>query len=343
MIVVMKLGALNSEIEAVCQRATELGLTPHLCDQVQQILISLSGSTEGLSPEDISSLPGIERVVSVGPPPYKLASRQNRFDKTTIKISDKVVVGQGLTIIAGPCSVESHAQILETAKQIKTYGAHMLRGGVFKPRSLPYRFRGIGEIGLDYLSEAGEATGLPIVTEVMTPHMVEKVVQKADVLQIGTRNMTNTDLLLEVGQTDKPVLLKRGMCATIKELLMAAEYILAAGNPNVILCERGIRTFETHTRNTLDLNAVPSLKNLTHLPVFVDPSHGTGRSELVLPMARAAVACGADGLLVEVHPNPNYSITDAQQAISPQMFAQLVHETQAIFSLLHPQPSLSIK
>lgn len=336
MIVIMKPGAKDTDIQAICLRATELGLSGHPCYGVEQSTISLIGNDRSVAPEDFSGLAGVDRVVRVSTP-YKLASRQSGLPSSAIKIAPGVVVGSGLTIIAGPCSVESREHILHTAQLVKANGAQMLRAGAFKPRTSPYQFRGLGEDGLDYLVEAGQATGLPVVTEVMSPRQVERVAQTANVLQIGTRNMQNFDLLLEVGRTDKPVLLKRGMSATIAELLLAAEYILSAGNPNVMLCERGIRTFEQHTRNTLDLSAVPALKSLTHLPVLVDPSHGTGRRELVLPMSRAAVACGADGLLVEVHPDPDRSVSDAQQAISPEMFAQLVRECRAIFGVLHPE------
>ncbi|MBW4697089.1 MAG: 3-deoxy-7-phosphoheptulonate synthase [Aphanocapsa lilacina HA4352-LM1] len=336
MIVIMRPEATEADIAAVCQRANEMGLAGHPCYGVQQATISIIGFDESVSPGDFSSLGGVDRVVRVSTP-HKLASRQSGLPATAIKIAHGITVGSGLTFVAGPCSVESREHIVHTARLVKAGGASMLRAGAFKPRTSPYQFRGLGEAGLDYLAEAGAAAGLPVVTEVMTPALVEKVAARADVLQIGTRNMQNYDLLLAVGRTDKPVLLKRGMSATLTEFLLAAEYILSAGNPNVILCERGIRTFETHTRNTLDLSAVPALKTLTHLPVVVDPSHGTGRRELVLPMARAAVACGADGLLVEVHPDPDRSISDAQQAISPEMFAQLVRDCRAIFAALHPE------
>jgi 3-deoxy-7-phosphoheptulonate synthase len=336
MIVVMRPEATEENIAGVCARAKEMGLAGHPCYGVQQATISIIGFDQAIAPGDFSALPGVDRVMRVSAP-YKLASRQSELPPTAIKISSKVVIGSGLTIVGGPCSVEGQDQILQAARIVKAGGGHMLRAGAFKPRTSPYQFRGLGVEGLEFLADAGRATGLPIVSEVMTPAMVERVANSADVLQIGTRNMQNYDLLLEVGKTEKPVLLKRGMSATLSEFLQAAEYILSEGNPNVILCERGIRTFETHTRNTLDLSSVPSLKSLTHLPVVVDPSHGTGRRELVLPMARAAVACGADGLLVEVHPDPDRSISDAQQAISAEMFALMVRDCQAIFNVLHPE------
>jgi 3-deoxy-7-phosphoheptulonate synthase len=257
-----------------------------------------------------------------------LAARKGN-EKTVIKVG-KATVGKGLTIIAGPCSVESEEQIMETAKAVKEAGADMLRGGAFKPRKSPYVFQGLGIEGLKLLAKAKEETGLPIVTEVVDTRDVKTVCEYADVLQIGARNMQNYALLKEVGKTKTPVLLKRGLSATYDEWLNAAEYILSGGNRNVMLCERGIRTFESYTRNTLDLNAVPAMKELTHLPIIVDPSHGTGRAEMVEPMAMAAVACGADGLIVEVHSNPANALSDKEQALNPSQFKQLVKRARAL-------------
>ena len=334
MIILMKRESSDLEIDNICHRAREFGFEVHSTKCLDRMIITLVGNNKRIGSDDLISLPGIEEIVDTRPPAYEKVRREYPEHKTTVEIAPNVVIGEGLTIIAGPCSVENCSQVSRIAQQIKTNGADALRGGIFKPRSLPYRFDGIGEAGLAYLCEAREVTGLPIVTEVMTVKMVEKIAEVADVIQVGTRNMRNTELLTELGRTQVPVLLKRGMGATIEELLMAAEYVMAPGNPNVILCERGIRTFERYTRNTLDLNAIPAIKKLSHLPVVVDPSHGTGRREMVLPMARASVACGADGLMVEVHNNPNYSATDSKQAITPEMFGQLVRETRAIYQLV---------
>ncbi|GMA51207.1 hypothetical protein GCM10025857_25640 [Alicyclobacillus contaminans] len=250
--------------------------------------------------------------------PYRLASRQSRVESTVVRVGSHAIGDGEPTVIAGPCSVESREQILESAVQVQQAGAHMLRGGAFKPRSSPYAFQGLGETGLRYLAEAREQTGLPVVTEVMDIEHLPMVAHYVDVLQIGARNMQNYPLLKAVGQTTKPVILKRGLSATIEEWLLAAEYILSAGNPNVILCERGIRTFETATRNTLDLNAVPVVKHLSHLPILVDPSHGTGVARYVPAMSLAGLAAGADGLLLEVHPNPEKALSDGAQSLTPR-------------------------
>jgi 3-deoxy-7-phosphoheptulonate synthase len=262
--------------------------------------------------------------------PYKIASREVKPETTVIPIDSRCLGGTQVGVIAGPCAVESRQQILETAHLVKEEGGIALRGGAFKPRTNPYTFQGLAEEGLEYLAEAREQTGLSIVTEVLAPDQADLIATYADVLQVGTRNMQNFALLSAVGKTDKPVLLKRGMSATIEEFLLAAEYILSNGNQQVILCERGIRTFEKHTRFTLSLSAVPSLKEMTHLPVVVDPSHGTGRRSLVLPMARAAVAAGADGLLVEVHPNPEEAILDGAQSINFDQFRQMMRQVKGI-------------
>ena len=262
--------------------------------------------------------------------PFKLASRDFHPEDTVIRINGIVVGGSAIPIIAGPCSVESREQLMETAHAVKEAGAKMLRGGAFKPRTSPYAFQGLGTKGLELLREARDAYGLPIVTEVMAPGDVTLVAQYADVLQIGARNMQNFALLNAVGETQTPVLLKRGMMSTMEELIMAAEYILSRGNPRVMLCERGIRTYETMTRNTFDVNAIPVLKSVTHLPVIADPSHGTGKWELVTPIARSAVAAGADGLIIEVHPNPAAAMSDGAQSLKPEKFAQLVIQVRKI-------------
>src|SRR5690606_15445805 len=274
------------------------------------------------------AMDGVERCVRIVQP-YKLASRQFRPEPTGVEVGGRRIGGSELTVIAGPCAVESEEQIVTAARMVKEAGATMLRGGAFKPRTSPYSFQGLAEEGLRLLAVARAETGLPVVTEVMDTEDVELVAEYADMLQIGARNMQNFPLLKEAGRSGKPVLLKRGLSATIEEWLMAAEYIISAGNPNVVLCERGIRTFETATRNTLDLNAVPVVKELSHLPIIVDPSHGTGKWRYVTPMARAAVAAGADGLMVEVPPDPENAVSDGQQSLKPEKFRELMREVRA--------------
>jgi 3-deoxy-7-phosphoheptulonate synthase len=281
---------------------------------------------------DLRLLEALETVESVMPvqQPFKLASREVRQTPSEVRIGAVTVGGGPIVVMAGPCSVESESQMREVAVAVKASGARILRGGAFKPRTSPYAFQGLKEQGLQYLAEARKLTGLPVVTEVLETESVELVAEYADVLQIGARNIQNFTLLRRVGEMGKPVLLKRGMATTIQEFLLSAEYILAAGNPNVILCERGIRTFEPSTRFTLDLNAVPVLKKLSHLPVVVDPSHGTGHWDLVAPMAKAAVACGADGLIIEVHPRPEEALSDGPQSLKPTKFAQLMRELRPV-------------
>jgi 3-deoxy-7-phosphoheptulonate synthase len=266
--------------------------------------------------------------------PFKIASREFKSSPTVFEVGGVTIGGHGLVIMAGPCSVESRSQILESAYAVKEAGAHILRGGAYKPRSSPYSFQGLGEEGLELLAEARAATGLPIVTEVMGASEVPLVVRYADILQIGARNMQNYRLLEAVGRTQTPVFIKRGMSSTIEDLLMSAEYVLAQGNYNVMLCERGIRTFERYTRNTFDVNAIPALKQLSHLPVIGDPSHGTGRADLVAPIARAAIAAGADGLMLEVHPHPEQAWSDGAQSLRPEGFAKLVTELRALAAIM---------
>jgi 3-deoxy-7-phosphoheptulonate synthase len=281
---------------------------------------------------DLRLLEAIETVESVTPiqQPFKLASRETRPEPTLVQVNGVAVGGPRVVVMAGPCSVESREQVLEVAEAVKAAGATILRGGAFKPRTSPYAFQGLKEEGLKHLAEARKRTGLPIVTEVLETESVELVAEYADALQIGARNVQNFSLLSRVGQIGKPVLLKRGMATSLQEFLLSAEYVLSSGNPNVILCERGIRTFETATRFTLDLNAVPVLKKLSHLPVVVDPSHGTGHWDLVSPMARGAVACGADGLIIEVHPRPEEALSDGPQSLKPSTFAQLMRELRPV-------------
>jgi len=325
----MRASASVKEIEHVTSRIDELGFQVHLSQGSERTIIGVIGDERPLDRAMFEVMEGVERTVSILPP-YKLASREWRPEGSVITVGDTRIGGSRLAFMAGPCSVESRSQMLEIAYAVKEAGATLLRGGAFKPRSSPYTFQGLGVEGLEILAEAREATGLPIVTEVMAPDKVELVAEYADVLQIGARNMQNYPLLQAVGRTRTPVLLKRGMMSTIEELLMSAEYILAGGNYDVMLCERGIRTFETYTRNTTDINAIPALKHLSHLPVIGDPSHSTGKWPLVIPVARAMVAAGADGLIVEVHNDPEHALSDGAQSLKPERFAQMVHEARRI-------------
>jgi len=326
MIIVMRAGAPEEQLQEVIRRINELGYQPHIIRGMQRNVVGAIGDERGKARlQSLESLPGVESVVPILQP-FKLASREFKPDRTVIKLGDLEIGGDRLTIIAGPCSVESEAQLVETALAVKEAGAGILRGGAFKPRTSPYAFQGLEEEGLKLLAQAKEMTGLYIVTEVVNPKDVELVGQYADILQVGARNVQNFALLRSLGEINKPVLLKRGMATTIKEYLMSAEYILSQGNYEVILCERGIRTFETETRFTLDLNAVPVLRKLTHLPIFVDPSHGTGHWEYVAPMAKAAIAAGADGLMIEVHMRPEEAFSDGIQSLKPKRFSTLMQE-----------------
>ncbi|MBI2080380.1 MAG: 3-deoxy-7-phosphoheptulonate synthase [candidate division NC10 bacterium] len=329
MVIVMRSGATEQEIAQVAQKITAHGLTPHVSRGVERTIIGAIGDERILREVALEALPGVEKVLPILKP-FKLASREFRPENSVIRVNGVEVGGQRLAVIAGPCSVEGREMLLEMARAVRAAGAHLLRGGAFKPRTSPYTFQGLGEEALRYLAEAREATGLPVVTELMDPRDAPLVLKYADMIQIGARNMQNFRLLKEVGMHRKPVLLKRGMSSSIKELLMSAEYILSEGNYNVILCERGIRTFEDFTRNTLDLSAVPALKSLTHLPVLVDPSHGTGKWDLVPPMALAAVAAGADGIMVEVHPHPAEALSDGPQALVPKRFERLMADVAAV-------------
>lgn len=336
MIIVMKVGAAKKEVETVSEEVKKLGFRPHMIHGEDRYVIACIGHEKKKKDLfDLQSLEGVESIVPISKP-YKLASRETRKGPSVIKIDGGVEVGGArLCVMAGPCSVESEKQILETAKAVKEAGAHMLRGGAFKPRTSPYEFQGLEEEGLKLLAKARKETGLPVITEVMGPEDVELVGKYADVLQVGARNVQNFPLLKELGRSRKAVFLKRGLSTTIREWLLSAEYILSGGNPNVILCERGIRTFETSTRNTLDLNAVPVLREQTHLPVIVDPSHGTGQWQYVAPMALAAIAAGADGLMIEVHNDPAHALSDGAQALFPEQFEELMRELRIIVPALN--------
>ena len=330
MLVVMKRDATKDEIDAVVERIKEFGITPVPLPGAERTAIGTFGSTSRAAAEAVESLPGVAEVVPISRP-FKLASREVIGEDTVVRIAD-VPVGHGhpLAVVAGPCAVESREVTMETARAVRAAGGAALRGGAFKPRTSPYTFRGMGGEGLEILAEARAVSGLPIVTEVLAPGDVEAVAAIADCLQIGARNMQNYSLLDAVGEQTKPVLLKRGMSATVEELLLSAEYVLARGNRNVILCERGIRTFERYTRNTFDINAIPLLKRLSHLPVLADPSHGTGKWYLVAPIALAAVAAGADGLLIEVHPSPDHALSDGFQSLSFDNFRALMAAVQHV-------------
>ena len=325
MIIVMRKGASKDELAEVKKRIKELGYKPHVIHGETRDVVGAVGDERVKSVlQSLESLPGVESVVPILKP-YKLASREVRPEPSCFEIAPGLTIGgERVIVMAGPCSVESEAQIVETALAVKAAGATVLRGGAFKPRTSPYSFQGMEEDGLKLLATARAATGLPIVTEVVNPGDVELVARYADILQIGARNVQNFALLKTVGRIDKPILLKRGMATTIQEYLMSAEYILAEGNRRVILCERGIRTFETATRNTLDISAVPVLKSLTHLPVTIDPSHATGHASLVPSMCYAAAAAGADGLIVEVHPHPETAASDGPQSLRPTEFVALM-------------------
>ncbi len=326
MIIVMKGTAPKEQVHDVIRTVEELGYQSHVIWGKQRTVIGAVGDERGKARlQSLEVMPGVESVVPILQP-FKLASREFKPAPTLVRVRDVEIGGERVVIMAGPCTVENHGQLQETAKFVKEAGASMLRGGAFKPRTSPYAFQGLGEEGLRLLAAARDETGLPIVTEVLKPEDVDLVAETADMLQVGARNMQNFALLKRVGETGKPVLLKRGMASTIQEFLMAAEYILSEGNYNVVLCERGIRTFETATRFTLDLNAVPVIKKLSHLPVIVDPSHGTGHWDYVIPMAKAGIACGADGLMVEVHVRPEMAVSDGIQSLKPAMFQQLMQE-----------------
>ncbi|NVM57878.1 MAG: 3-deoxy-7-phosphoheptulonate synthase [Desulfobacterales bacterium] len=334
MIIVMKRKTEQEQLDDVVRWLESAGYKAHVSKGVEHTIIGAVGDERGkVFLKAVENMPGVEKVMPILQP-YKLASRQSKEGNTVIRVGDVEIGGPKCVVMAGPCAVESEEQLMEAAYVVNKAGASMLRGGAFKPRTSPYSFQGLGEEGLKILARAREKTGLPVVTEVMSNSELELVESYADVLQVGARNVQNFALLKAVGLSKKPVLLKRGMMTTLEELLMSAEYILASGNHQVILCERGIRTFETATRNTLDISAVPVLKEKTHLPVIVDPSHATGQWRLVPPLAKAAVAVGADGLLIEVHPNPDHALCDGSQSLKPEKFYKLMDEIESIANIV---------
>jgi 3-deoxy-7-phosphoheptulonate synthase len=333
MMIIMKANATPQQVENVIAQIKSEGLAVHLSQGVETTILGAIGETHSIPTDRFEGLDGVEAVKRITQP-FKLASRQFHPENTILPLDGFTVGGDEVAVIAGPCAVESRSQIVETALAVKEAGACALRGGVFKPRTSPYSFQGLGEEGLEYLAEAREKTGLPIVVEIMSQVQIDVMVKYVDVLQVGARNMQNFNLLRAVGETRTAVLLKRGLSATIEELLMSAEYILAGGNQRVMLCERGIRTFETATRNTTDINAVPVLKSLTHLPVILDPSHSTGHANYVAAVARAAIAAGADGLIVEVHPDPTKALSDGKQSLKPEKFAEMIKQVGQIAQIM---------
>jgi 3-deoxy-7-phosphoheptulonate synthase len=332
-LVVMKAQAGPAEITRVCDRIKALGFNAHIIPGEQRTAIGITGNNGPVDAAEFEDLPGVAEAIRVSKP-YKLVSRETKPFNTIVTINGVAVGGEDIVLCGGPCSVESREQILESARAVRRGGGELLRGGAYKPRTSPYSFQGLGEEGLRYLAEAREETGLGIVTEAIDVETFDLVEQYADCIQIGARNMQNFSLLRRAGRSRKPVLLKRGMSSTLEEFLMAAEYILAEGNYGVILCERGVRTFADHTRNTLDLSVVPAAQNLSHLPIIVDPSHGTGKRDKVLPMSLAAIAAGASGLIVEMHPSPEHALSDGYQSLHPGEFAELADECRAIAGLL---------
>ncbi len=335
MLIIMRTNATPPEIENVIHRVEALGLRAHVSRGEERTVIGAVGEgTEAIKHQHIFlTMQGVDRVMPISRP-YKLASREFSPQDTVFPLDGVSIGGSGIVIMAGPCAVESRSRTLEIALAVQEAGAHILRGGAYKPRTSPYSFQGLGENGLEILSEVRQVTGMPVVTEVMSPEQVPLVASHADILQIGARNMQNFALLHAAGESQHPVLLKRGMSATVEELLMAAEYILSHGNRRVMLCERGIRTFETSTRNTTDINAIPVLKSLSHLPVMLDPSHSTGHWQYVSAVARAGIAAGADGLLVEVHTAPEEALSDGEQSLKPERFAEMVRQVRAIAEAL---------
>lgn len=334
MIIIMKPKAPGRDIEDLVEKLEGHGMQVQRNNGVDCTVLGVIGDVASLDPETFLLLPGVERVMPVSEP-FKKANRKFHPENSVVDCSGVRVGTEKLTLIAGPCSVENQGQIEQLAQDVQKSGAQMLRGGAYKPRTSPYAFQGLATEGLTLLSGARALTGMPVVTEIMTPKLVEKFDAEVDVIQVGARNMQNFDLLKELGQTRRPILLKRGLCATVEEWLMSAEYIMSEGNPNVILCERGIRTFETYTRNTLDLSAVPAVKQLSHLPVLVDPSHATGKAAMVETMSLAAIAAGADGLLIEVHNDPAHALCDGAQSITPEAFTALVGKVRALAPIVH--------
>ncbi len=337
MLIVMKADATEREVADVMRIVQELGLRPHPLPGAQRTAIGITGNQGAVDPSHFENLPGVAEAIRVSKP-YKLITLDLKPEKTIVRVGDATIGGDELALIAGPCAVESHAQAFAIAEAVRRSGARFFRGGAYKPRTSPYAFQGLGEEGLKILAEVREAYGLKIVTEALDERSADLVERYADVMQIGARNMQNFSLLKRAGRARLPVLLKRGMSATLDEWLLAAEYIMGEGNYNVILCERGIRTFAQHTRNTLDLSAVPAVRRVSHLPVLVDPSHGTGKHYMVTPMARAGVATGADGLIIEVHDQPEKALSDGAQSLTIEQYDQLVAEVRAIHEVIAPAP-----
>jgi 3-deoxy-7-phosphoheptulonate synthase len=337
MLIVMKADATEQEIENVLSVIMEMGLRPHSLPGAQRTAIGITGNQGAVDASRFENLPGVAEAIRVSKP-YKLISLDLRPEKTIVRVGDAAIGGDELAIIAGPCAVESHAQMFAIAEAVRRSGARFLRGGAFKPRTSPYAFQGLGEAGLKILAEVREAYGLKIVTEALDEMSIDLVERYADMIQIGARNMQNFSLLRRAGRSHLPVLLKRGMAATLDEWLLAAEYVMSEGNYNVVLCERGVRTFAQHTRNTLDLASIPAVRRVSHLPVIVDPSHGTGKNYMVTPLARAGVAVGADGLIIEVHDQPERALSDGAQALTIEQYAQLVTEVRAIHDVIAPAP-----
>ena len=335
MLIVMKVDATDSQVEAVVRVIEELGYRAHPMPGAARTAIGITGNQGAVDPSRFENLPGVSEAVRVSKP-YKLVTLDLRADKTVVRVGDAVIGGDELAIIAGPCAIESRTQAFAIAEAVRRSGARFFRGGAFKPRTSPYAFQGLGEEGMKILSEVRDAYGLKIVTEALDESGVDLVERYADVIQIGARSMQNFTLLRRVGKSRMPVLLKRGLSATLDEWLLAAEYIMAEGNYQVVLCERGIRTFSLHTRNTLDLAAIPAVRRISHLPVIVDPSHGTGKNFMVTPLARAGVAVGADGLIVEVHDQPDQALSDGAQALTLEQFDELVNEVRAIHEVIAP-------
>ncbi len=333
MLVVMKKGSTPEDLERVVRRVEELGFRAHAIPGSERTAVGITGNAGPLDPALFEMLPGVAEAVPVTRP-YKLVSLEVKPDPTVISVGPVRIGGGRFTVIAGPCAVEDEEQLLATARAVKEAGADMLRGGAYKPRTSPYSFQGLGEKGLKMLARAREETGLPVVTEAVDEVSLDLIEEHGDVIQIGARNMQNFSLLRRAGRSRKPVLLKRGMSANLEDLFMSAEYVLSEGNYNVILCERGIRTFSNHSRFTLDLSILPVVKSLSHLPILVDPSHGTGHRDRVGPMARAALAAGADGVMVEVHPAPDHALSDGPQALLPEQFRQLVDELRSIAAIV---------
>jgi 3-deoxy-7-phosphoheptulonate synthase len=329
MIVVIEPKATEEQIESIIQRLNSLGFDIHRSTGASRTVIGVIGETSLIDTKDIRVLPGVSEVYKISEP-FKLVSRHFQEDDTRFEVNDVVFGGKDVVVISGPCAVETRDQVMEIARAVKKAGAKVLRGGAFKPRTSPYSFQGLGEKGLALLKEAGEKFDMPVITEVIDKGHIEMVREYADIFQVGARNMQNYELLKALGKEEKPVFLKRGISATIEEWLLSAEYVLSNGNKKVILCERGIRTYETYTRNTLDLNAIPVIKKLSHLPVFVDPSHGTGIRAKVIPMSRAGIAAGADGLMIEVHNEPEKALSDGAQSLYPEQFEELMKQLKII-------------